>query len=737
MVCILLTNGEKIKRAPDPPAVVSSSSSAGTDVVFEPEMASSLALKAQMTTLFSIPSGSSATFTEEGEAIPEEDPEEIEMSEGEDYQEEEEEEGTTARMSEQDLVDLYIPGIVGQDYRYVLLEGVTGSKRIQTAYTTAWGVKTSHMWDLLDRKEKKLIEVKVSTRNPEMLFAELTMRETCDRARYGMVVVKDIPDVSFTFLECEVMKGEDLVTDFLLRRKTLLLAYKSDLPTEDSENLCNFNVTFNTRSCEWLQPVLQAADGNLPPNVGVCTDEVLEAFEPDKLLGCLEDPRDRVAPTIKWKGKLLPYSWVRVTTTETRKDSDIVSELLEEIDFDEFCAVNWKKENADQLAKHAETLIQAFVHILKNDLNHVKVKSNRSGVYVIKDRNFPNKKEVEIALAAVGVGKKPQRRTEKLADDMKQPKHTELDPRKRKYDGWFTQLVKDEAQTSSWNASDSVDFTEGPRTHKWDALAQNACRELYNSYTRSRAGQTCYRAMNFYSRLGGPYAIDITSGTGAHASVTLFPIYHVAHRKLPGDAEKETKRLVSGFAIRGPHHVKESTDKINLLMFERVNPNCDVHECLEKGLLLKNRWFVKQNAIRRADPTYQSFLHNGLFVPMNYAGELIFSHPHFGDLQRREELWKTIFNDTLTRPQAFYRERFSEITLQGILGTSQEEGHFSTLRMVYMLLLEHKNKERTYVMDLPGLADALNETLIDSAVAMYWQSCLIDLLKIKGSREES
>lgn len=41
--------------------------------------------------------------------------------------------------------------------------------------------------------------------------------------------------------------------------------------------------------------------------------------------------------------------------------------------------------------------------------------------------------------------------------------------------------------------------------------------------------------------------------------------------------------------------------------------------------------------------------------------------------------------------------------------------------MVYMLLLQHRDKETCYVLDLPGLADALNECLMDSAIAMYWQ----------------
>lgn len=49
-------------------------------------------------------------------------------------------------------------------YRFIPLEGVPSAVKIQNQWAETWNLKpTDKLWDLIDLKEKKFIELKVST----------------------------------------------------------------------------------------------------------------------------------------------------------------------------------------------------------------------------------------------------------------------------------------------------------------------------------------------------------------------------------------------------------------------------------------------------------------------------------------------------------------------------------------------------------------------------------------------
>lgn len=734
-VCILLPNGEKYtEESTATRASSSSGSTKGSDVPMTPEIAQRMLLTAQARDVLLDPG--------EGPSGLQVQMEESEDSSDEDWPgiygspEDDDEQGTEPLAETETLRQLY-PEQCDRDYRYTLLEAVTGAKRTQQAYLSAWRIKTQKQWDLLDRKDKKLIEVKVTEREPEIVIGEIL--ENCDvePTHIGIVVAHLGEEIELHYYNCGPMKGEKAVISFLRQRRLLSLSTKPDLPDEIERNPLDFDSRFDSESQDWLDQVILESLEPLPSNLESRRPANIEVFDLSKLLSSLEDPSKRNAPTVKWTGKILPCSWANFVQVDSDKDAEIVIQLMQEVDLSEAVPVNWNPQKAERMRKNAEILVSTFKEHLSTGQTHFKVKTTKNG-YKIVDRDLAQREGLKEALTSVGVGMKPHKRSGTLEENMKQPEPRTKEDRLRKYDDWVHELVRSEARVVETVASNSVDFTEADCVHPWDALAQNMCREMYNTFCRLRIGHTCYRMMGFYSRLGGPYALDLVLGKGAHASVTALPIYHIVCSKEAGKRKRgqpsppeEKRRVASGFAIRGPHHVKANTDKVNLLVFERVSPECQPHRVLEKGILTKNGWFVRSNAIRRADPTYLTFLHNALFVPINYTGELIFSHRSFAEQQARPDKWEGIFKDVIGVPRQYHAERLSEIVLMGILGGSQEEGHMAIMRMVYMLLLESKNSEPAHVMNLKDLAGAMNDCLIDSPLAMYWQSCLIDLLKTR------
>lgn len=734
-VCILLPNGEKHTNGQEEKKKSSSSGSKkGSEIPMNPELAQNMLLTAQMRDAFidpgEGPSGTQASIGSSSEASDEDWPDFSGL-------ESDKEEVEQRPMPEADAMRLLHPDQCDRDYRYTLLEAVTGARRTQQAYLSAWKIKTSKQWDLLDRKEKKLIEVKVTERDPDTVIQEVLEECDVELSRVGVVVAHLGEQIRVYYHNCETMKGEASVVSFLRQRRLLSLSTKPDLPEETERNPLSFNHRFDMESQDWLDQVILESFDPLPPNIEERRPANIEPFELGKLLEALEDPTKRDAPTIKWTGKILPYSWVAAEQVDSDRDSEIVLQLMQDIDLESAEPVNWNPQKAERLRANAEIIVRAFKERIAAGQTHFKVRTTRTG-YRLVDKDLAQKEGLKEALTSVGVGMKPQKRSSNLEDNMKQPEPRKREDRVRGYDEWIRELVHSEARVVDVVASNSVDFTEADCVHPWDALAQNMCREMYNTFCRLRIGHTCYRMMGFYSRLGGPYALDLVLGKGAHASVTALPIYHIVYSKEAGkrkrgesSPQEEKRRVASGFAIRGPHHVKANTDKINLIVFEKVAPECQPHRVLERGILTKKGWFIRSNAIRRADPTYLTFLHNSLFVPINYNGELVFSHRNFAEQQARPDRWAGIFRDVIGVPRQYHAERLSEIVLMGILGGSQEEGHMAILRMVYMLLLESKNSEPAFVMKLRDLADAMNECLIDSPMAMYWHVCLIDLLRTR------
>lgn len=87
---------------------------------------------------------------------------------------------------------------------------------------------------------------------------------------------------------------------------------------------------------------------------------------------------------------------------------------------------------------------------------------------------------------------------------------------------------------------------------------------------------------------------------------------------------------------------------------------------------------AEAECLRRADLTYLTFLHNALFVPFNYAGDLLLCHPKVGTKVKAGLFWRNVFKDVLDFPAEYFRKRYAEPILQVLTGESQE-GHFAIL----------------------------------------------------------
>ncbi|ASR92125.1 polymerase PA [Araguari virus] len=622
---------------------------------------------------------------------------------------------------EEDIEELLVPDLIDSNYRYTLLEGVTGYKHAQVAYTEVWGIKTYGKWDLIDRQKRKLIEVKVTTRGPHEVWEEIQNKcNQTDPKHYGAWIVFDDSNGGFsvyTFGEVDPPPGWKQAEDFLIRRYNFMQSMGMTTvagTTEDRYPV--WDISLMNKVDDWVKPLWQP-DSHIPPS-----DEAprLHAFNLKKFRNLLEDPRLRECEeSAKWVGKVLPDSWAKNMPTSKDKDIDLVETVLNEIDFSlPVIPVNWNLQKAERLKEAVHGFCDSFKRGFADRNSYIPVKKGKKGWFV-KGRKFDD--QIKELLSEVGIGWKPYRNTGIAMEGMKQEDVREI--KKRRWDDWMTELIKSESQPIDGKAFADGIFEEAPTYHTLDSSAQKVCKQVYELFRGHKVGATCSKIMNFYSRMGGTYLRAVTGKAKHHSSMAILPLYYKVR-----EGENEGDRMVSGFVIRGPHHLRDSTDTMNLIVAERTSlTEVEAKRRLQKGFLMGD-WFIRKNAIRKADSTYLTFLHNALFVPTNFLGELVTNHPRISEATVDPNFWDVILAGCFNNCNKYHLDRVVETVLMGVLGRSQEEGYHDMLRKVYMLLMALGRGDIAQVMDVDAMAEEMNECLIDSAYVMWTHCELLNFL---------
>nr|UQT02519.1 polymerase PA [Red mite quaranjavirus] len=611
--------------------------------------------------------------------------------------------------------------IFEQKYRYVVLEGVSNCRYMQASYSNMWGKRVIGMFDILDIKNRKFIEVKVTQRNHESVISEIQkQKEGMDDADWGAYLISPLEPFNKTQFCCEPFPGEPMAIDFLMRRSDEVLKFAGEHPDQldiDPSKGISLDPILVGRAEEWAEEIREHYFDPVGERDSQSKgDEKLEEWTPEGFLALLEDPRLReTEDTSKWKGKLLPSSWCEEIPLEMERDKDLVLKVLEEIDFASHETVNWPEERGQEFFNDVK-LIKELFSDMESNFSVARVK-RRKGKYM-PDVPIEDRVDWERLMKWLGVGRKPYAFTGCLNEDMKAPPVVERP--KLRWNDWMSSLFTTE-RVSSPSVLDDIGDDNPPPHHPLDKEAQAVFKNIHLWFRTSKAGATCSKYMGFHSRVGGGYVINISGSKTSHSSVAVMPIYYVIQGK------DTHKRMVSGIAIRGPQHVTAGTDRINMIILEKMSDKLP-REALNKGIIVDGKWWVRQTAIPREDSSYVTFLQNLLFVPANFCGEVLQRHPRANYMGIAAER-NTVMQDSVLGHRDFYLDRIIENLIMGVTGNSQEEGYFAIYRMVFMLAHSCSSGRHAEVFSMSGLADAMNECLIDSAYAMWTHCGLIDFLK--------
>lgn len=385
---------------------------------------------------------------------------------------------------------------------------------------------------------------------------------------------------------------------------------------------------------------------------------------------------------------------------------------------DEITVINWDESKSELVVKaFEEVLVQLNSPSFTSTFAIAHVKKKRSGRYYTTVNDIPS------LMKSVGIGwkKKP------FVADVEGMKQVDYGfPEERRFEDWVTPLIRDMMQETPHSTMMGLNSEEGKCSHPISDLSKEVGDQMFEIFRNTETAHTTYKFMDFFSRIGGAY-LRSDGKKSTHSSIAVIPLVSTH-----ANEEMEVERSVYGFVVRGPHHVKDSTDKINILVCERVKEDHNLIRYLHKGVLVKTtsgqHWFLKQNAIRRADPSYLAFLHNLLFVPANFVGEMFFSEE---DRRKKPpgDFTKAFIKEKLEGCKEYHIERMTENTMMGILGGSQEEGYAALLRMAYMMLIAWSRGESAAMWDVDGFVKGMNDCLIDSAYCMWMHNGFLEVLR--------
>nr|QWC36492.1 PA [Bemisia tabaci Quaranja-like virus 2] len=465
---------------------------------------------------------------------------------------------------------------------------------------------------------------------------------------------------------------------------------------------------------EWTQDILKAAENpiTLGPISGISSTFPLITTE--DIIRELEDifvTREKL-PQATWNGKVLPYSCNDPITVNLESTDEQL--CLENFPSHLTLKTGFGKENDVNMMPKVTTAVHK---LLRND------NSNTHNLLSVKKTlqhtiDATHISEEEATLILKGVGWNYKGKNIGLIEGMKQPDYKA--PVNKSYPQWMKKVFLEECKISDIECILDVEFNEEPAVHKMDELASKCCETIRSIFSKTNAASTCNKYMNISSRLAGSYLINVSKENNQFSSVALIPIV------INGAVEKaKTKKLV-GFCLRGPHHVRDASDKINMITFERVKKDNDPQMYRKGGLYEDEKghvWYVKKNAVTKASPVYGAYLHNLLFLPANFVGDMIFNI--YGSF----EAMKTNSIDLINSNRDFLIQRMTETVFMGLLGSSQEEGYFAGYRMLYMVLLELSRGRASGLIDKRGFFAAMNECLIDSPYVLFLHGNLVHTLK--------
>nr|DBA44341.1 TPA_asm: polymerase PA [Diachasmavirus orthomyxi] len=577
------------------------------------------------------------------------------------------------------------------NYRYIVIEGMPNPGALQARLAKTAGIDPPNTtWDLFDQETKKFIEVKVS-KNAQRSYAEFLEKRIEIYENSALCIVDPHSGDCVWYCHDGELKGEEKVAKFILSRS----AYLNERGVIETELLDEKDMA----SKIFCSPFIQEAVDNW------CDD-----FYPEEPMGKVSEAMDRETRTllrvtperlydklykldfegekIKWKGKLLPSYMKHKITCEEDEDILMVRDFFK------------------LLSDHYNSDLREWLEMWES--------SNKN--------NFDLKPTTQFLKDLLGIDRKPHY-NDPEKKEVKQPEYPTI--ARKQYDPWIEDILHNMTKSTNERYFPEMNEDIVKSKHPITKIANLGIEGILNNLCSTYAAEMSSEAINLYSRLGGSYVgINPTTGESNHKSIAVFPIYSI------GKIENRKVRSMTGVCFRGPQHSRLSTDKINIVTLELLCKNEENERfmasqdmrCVDLGPMFL---IIRQNAVNKEDPSYITFITNAIFMPANLLGVMTVENPNLGAAENAINLIARTLKDN----GIWLRERYSESVLMSLIGNTRDEGYFSILRKLFMIMIQFRRGNSVGCENPNELCEKANECLIDNPIGMYFHKNILFFLE--------
>lgn len=616
-------------------------------------------------------------------------------------------------------------------YRFIMLEGVPSAVKIQNQWAETWGLRpTDKQWDLIDLKEKKFIELKVSG---DKAYIERAYMHGLAYSPQHTALVEVLRDGSCRWRNHGGFPpGEQKVQAFMLQRRLvidnlqILESDTLDIPLS-LENVFP-NEVMNSFEQDWRADWLPNYKDlqSIMKNKEELSNK-LDCITADVLIGNLDDLEKSVdRPNVpKWRGKLLPEGFVLNFNMPFQKDDELISAflgLVKSEGFNNFITLGYTDEALEKLNNH-ENVLQEILEWWDN--------SNKSPFTV----KMANKVPKDSILGKM-MGIKMKGTVFNMDNETAVQKDFGPIP-KCHHDSWFDEVFRRMTKPHGLQGVPLAQLLEPemPSTHPIAKASDEGFRHMMKVLTKCNASVMASKIQGVYSRLGGAYIVTESHNTKtgqektSHNYIAYMPIY--TPLRDPEDPIK-VSRAVSGVLIRGPHHARNATDRIQIMTIEMMKYNIENVTLLRKAIKClvyyndNNMLVIRQNSIIREDPSYLNFISNAYFLPANLLGVMTLEDPKTG---QEGELGSYI-KGVAEACEEWLTDRFVDGVMMATIGNARDEGYMGVVRKLFMVTLNMRRRLPSGNLSIVKFCEKVNETLIDNPFSFYIHRTMLRILSV-------
>lgn len=140
---------------------------------------------------------------------------------------------------------------------------------------------------------------------------------------------------------------------------------------------------------------------------------------------------------------------------------------------------------------------------------------------------------------------------------------------------------------------------------------------------------------------------------------------------------------------------------------------------------------MRQNSIMKEDSSYNMFVSNSMFIPINMLGGMTMENPNISQSENMVEY----ITDVMNRGQEWFLSRYVEGLCFALLGNSRDEGYFSHIRKLFMVIFTWRIGKSSASFDVTKFCEKTNECLLDNPVSMHFHMTLLEILRVYDKKQ--